>query len=158
MTARRFPPPWTVEETDACFIVKDRGGMSLAYVYFEEEPGRRAADRCSFPPHAPAAWRWGSRAGGGASCYGGDVLVGAFMLSPRVPMLFTRAASNLKCHRQATRCDPLLPRHQTQAEPSVVHTQVAVVSVQDRIGNNLCDLLRHDADVDLVAPDVAIAI
>jgi hypothetical protein len=37
------PPPWTVEETDACFIVKDRGGLSLAYVYFEEEPGRRAA-------------------------------------------------------------------------------------------------------------------
>jgi hypothetical protein len=23
--------------------VKDSGGMSLAYVYFEEEPGRRAA-------------------------------------------------------------------------------------------------------------------
>ena len=41
--SRRFPPPWTVEETDACFIVKDRGGMALAYVYFEEEPGRRAA-------------------------------------------------------------------------------------------------------------------
>jgi hypothetical protein len=40
---RRFPPPWTVEETDACFIVKDRGGMSLAYVYFEHEPGRCAA-------------------------------------------------------------------------------------------------------------------
>ena len=43
MTARRFPPPWTVEETDACFIVTDACGLSLAYVYFEEEPGRRAA-------------------------------------------------------------------------------------------------------------------
>jgi hypothetical protein len=42
---RRFPPPWTVEETDACFIVKDHGGLALAYVYFEEEPGRRAATR-----------------------------------------------------------------------------------------------------------------
>jgi hypothetical protein len=41
--SRRFPPPWTVEETDACFIVKDHAGLSLAYVYFEEEPGRRAA-------------------------------------------------------------------------------------------------------------------
>jgi hypothetical protein len=41
--SRRFPPPWTVEETDACFIVKDHAGMSLAYVYFENEPGRRAA-------------------------------------------------------------------------------------------------------------------
>jgi hypothetical protein len=40
---RRFPPPWTVEETDACFIVRDHNGQALSYVYFEEEPGRRAA-------------------------------------------------------------------------------------------------------------------
>jgi hypothetical protein len=40
---RRFPPPWSVEETDACFIVKDQAGQVLAYVYFEDEPGRRAA-------------------------------------------------------------------------------------------------------------------
>jgi hypothetical protein len=43
ITSRRFPPPWIVEETDACFIVKDHAGQSLACVYFEEEPGRRAA-------------------------------------------------------------------------------------------------------------------
>jgi hypothetical protein len=43
MTARRFPPPWTVEETAACFIVRDNGGQALAYVYYEEEPGRRSA-------------------------------------------------------------------------------------------------------------------
>jgi hypothetical protein len=42
-SARRFPPPWTAEETEACFIVRDRNGQALAYVYFEEEPGRRAA-------------------------------------------------------------------------------------------------------------------
>ena len=43
---RRFPPPWSVEEhNDACFIVKDRDGHALAYVYFEEEPGRRPATR-----------------------------------------------------------------------------------------------------------------
>jgi len=41
ISSRRFPPPWTVEETDACFIVKDHTGHSLAYVYLEEEPGRR---------------------------------------------------------------------------------------------------------------------
>jgi hypothetical protein len=41
MTSRRFPPPWTVDERDACFIVKD--GQALAYVYFETEPGRRTA-------------------------------------------------------------------------------------------------------------------
>ena len=33
---------WSVEETDACFIVRD-SGQALAYVYFEEGPGRRAA-------------------------------------------------------------------------------------------------------------------
>jgi hypothetical protein len=43
MPARRFPPPWTVEETDACFIVRDHSGQALAYVYFEEEPGRGSA-------------------------------------------------------------------------------------------------------------------
>ena len=46
---RRFPPPWTVEETDACFIVKDRGGMSLAYVYFEGEPGRARGGEAPHP-------------------------------------------------------------------------------------------------------------
>jgi ABC-type uncharacterized transport system substrate-binding protein len=42
-SARRFPPPWTVEEQEACFTVRDRGGQALAYVYFEDEPGRRSA-------------------------------------------------------------------------------------------------------------------
>jgi hypothetical protein len=40
---RRFPPPWSVEELDACFIVRDHNGQALAYVYFEDEPGRRSA-------------------------------------------------------------------------------------------------------------------
>jgi hypothetical protein len=39
----RFPPPWSVEELDACFIVRDNDGQQLAYVYFEDEPGRRSA-------------------------------------------------------------------------------------------------------------------
>ena len=44
MTARHFPPPWTIEDhNDACFIVKDANGLAVAYVYYEEEPGRRAA-------------------------------------------------------------------------------------------------------------------
>jgi hypothetical protein len=33
---RRFPPPWTVEELDACFVVRDVNGEVLAYVYCEE--------------------------------------------------------------------------------------------------------------------------
>ena len=40
---RRFPAPWSVEELDACFVVKDDAGQKLAYVCFEEEPGRRSA-------------------------------------------------------------------------------------------------------------------
>jgi hypothetical protein len=43
MPARRFPPPWSVEEQDACFVVRDHNGQQLAYVYFEDEPGRRSA-------------------------------------------------------------------------------------------------------------------
>lgn len=43
MPARRFPPPWSVEESDACFIVRDSTRQALAYVYFEDEPGRRSA-------------------------------------------------------------------------------------------------------------------
>jgi hypothetical protein len=43
MRSRRFPPPWSVEELDACFVVVDRSGQALAYVYFEGEPGRRSA-------------------------------------------------------------------------------------------------------------------
>ena len=43
MTPRRFPPPWSVDETMACFVVKDHSGQKLAYVYFEDESGRQAA-------------------------------------------------------------------------------------------------------------------
>jgi hypothetical protein len=40
---RRFPPPWTVEEAAACFVVRGDGGQALAYVHYEEEPGRPSA-------------------------------------------------------------------------------------------------------------------
>ncbi len=43
MPERRFPPPWSVEDIDAAFVVKDSAGQKLAYVYYEEEPGRRSA-------------------------------------------------------------------------------------------------------------------
>jgi hypothetical protein len=36
MPARRFPPPWTVEELEACFVVKDASGQKLGYFYYEE--------------------------------------------------------------------------------------------------------------------------
>jgi hypothetical protein len=41
MAPRRFPPPWSVEELDACYVVRDHSGQQLAYVYFEDEPGWR---------------------------------------------------------------------------------------------------------------------
>jgi hypothetical protein len=41
MTTRRFPPPWSVEEQEACFVVRDHNGQQLACVYFEDEPRRR---------------------------------------------------------------------------------------------------------------------
>ena len=40
---RRFPPPWCIEETPACLTVRDGFDQALAYVYHEEEPGRRSA-------------------------------------------------------------------------------------------------------------------
>jgi hypothetical protein len=47
MTARsrRFPPPWTVEETAPCFIVRDANKQVLAFVYCEDEPGRRTTGK-----------------------------------------------------------------------------------------------------------------
>ena len=50
MPERRFPPPWSVDEADSkldrrSFIVRDANRQALAYVYFEGEPGRRAAAR-----------------------------------------------------------------------------------------------------------------
>jgi hypothetical protein len=41
-TNRRFPPPWSVEEGESYFVVKDRGGQKLGYVYFNDP---RAADK-----------------------------------------------------------------------------------------------------------------
>jgi hypothetical protein len=38
-----WPAFWSVEEQDACYVACDRGGQKLAYVYFEDEPGRRSA-------------------------------------------------------------------------------------------------------------------
>jgi hypothetical protein len=40
-TQRRFPPPWSIEERQESFIVKDATGQQLAYIYFEDEPQRQ---------------------------------------------------------------------------------------------------------------------
>jgi hypothetical protein len=41
---RSFPVPWIFgDHNSADFIVKGANGVAVAYVYYEEEPGRRAA-------------------------------------------------------------------------------------------------------------------
>ena len=45
MTDRRFPPPWSIEELDECFIVRDADGQALGYFYFDEEQQSPAIDR-----------------------------------------------------------------------------------------------------------------
>jgi hypothetical protein len=34
-------PPWSIEEREESFIVKDANGQQLAYLYFEDEPQRQ---------------------------------------------------------------------------------------------------------------------
>jgi hypothetical protein len=43
MPVHPFPPPWSVDELEACFVVKDSAGQKLAYIYYEEDPARRSA-------------------------------------------------------------------------------------------------------------------
>jgi hypothetical protein len=40
VSGRRFPPPWSVEEGETYFVVKD--GQKLGYVYFDHP---RSADK-----------------------------------------------------------------------------------------------------------------
>ena len=54
VAARRFPPPWSVEDIGAAFVVKDSNGQKLGYFYYEEEPGRRSAAK---PPTKDEARR-----------------------------------------------------------------------------------------------------
>ena len=43
MKGGRLPPPWSIQDLGAAFVVKDSARHKLAYVYYEEEPGRRSA-------------------------------------------------------------------------------------------------------------------
>jgi hypothetical protein len=37
----RFAPPWSVQEEDGRFVVRDRNGRALSYVYFKDQRGWR---------------------------------------------------------------------------------------------------------------------
>ncbi len=114
MTERQFTPSWSVQELEACFIVKDGAGQKLAFVYFEEEPGRRAAAKLlrqrarnlGFKPEAErgsrfstrnvacswAPWRRGLSRGG---CIDNSALtVASFAQGPHFTILGTRFPSN----------------------------------------------------------------
>jgi hypothetical protein len=45
MPDRNFPPPWSSEEHSAYYVVRDSNGQGLAYIYYENEVGRRSAAR-----------------------------------------------------------------------------------------------------------------
>jgi len=44
-SGQNFPPTWSIEERPAAFVVRDHSGQPLAYVFFEEKPSRRSADK-----------------------------------------------------------------------------------------------------------------
>jgi hypothetical protein len=37
-----FAPPWSVEEQDGRFVIRDGNGRALSCVYFKDEHGRRS--------------------------------------------------------------------------------------------------------------------
>jgi hypothetical protein len=43
MQSTATPIPSASRTGQACFVVNDNAGQKLAYVYFEDEPGRRSA-------------------------------------------------------------------------------------------------------------------
>ena len=57
MPQRRFPPPWSVEETDACFIVREATGKELGHFYFQDEPQTPLGRQAAHPRRGPAEWQ-----------------------------------------------------------------------------------------------------
>jgi hypothetical protein len=85
---RRFPPPWTLNETnDACFIVRDATGQALGYFYFEDEAGRRSAAKLLTKDKARRMAR-PSEAGKGKGAAGNHPY-GRFPIPPEKPRFTT---------------------------------------------------------------------
>jgi hypothetical protein len=43
----RFPPPWSIEDIDGCFVVKASNGRPLVFIYYGEGVARRSLARLS---------------------------------------------------------------------------------------------------------------
>jgi hypothetical protein len=45
VSARRFPPPWLVEDIGGCFAVKASNDRPLVFIYYGEGVARRSPPR-----------------------------------------------------------------------------------------------------------------
>ena len=45
MLARRFPPPWSVEDIDGYFVVKANNGQPLVFISYRDGVARRSIAR-----------------------------------------------------------------------------------------------------------------
>ena len=54
MNPRRFPPPWSVEDPDACYIIREANGQALGLRVESQNVGRHDAvsHRSRFGPRA----------------------------------------------------------------------------------------------------------
>jgi hypothetical protein len=43
--ARHFPPPWSIEDLGAAFVVKDSARHKLAYIYYKDGRDGRTATK-----------------------------------------------------------------------------------------------------------------
>jgi hypothetical protein len=93
MTDRRFPPPWTVEETPPCFIVRNSNEQALTFVYCEDEPGRRTTGKLLTPDEARRiAYRRSCSSSSGSQWFDRNAIVVCHPLDGAIGSLLLRIA------------------------------------------------------------------